>query len=290
MNLLNILLLTLIIILIILCSYKILKTCNCKIENYVSPRYSVRYRPNRSNVQYRPDRSPPYNIRYRPSKTPSPTKPVIPSYIKVKTPPSTKPVIPPSKPERPPSTKPVMPPSKTNRPSWMIRRSYKPTKKICTCPGGIAATGEGCSKRGTIDCTKCNEGYVLRKICEKDITQTHRYVIDHGPTFEYSKEWKKCPAGMTFKDSRCRPTRCVCEGGWAAIGINCPKYGDHKCLGCRPSKKLVNGKCIDQNKEIKNINDTTEDIIEDEDEDENEDEDIFGDIDENINEDIFEDI
>lgn len=56
---------------------------------------------------------------------------------------------------------------------------------------------------------------------------------------------------MTYKYRKCRPNRCFCRGGFPVSGSSCTKYSDHKCSICFGFKKLVNGKCIDLNNEIK---------------------------------------
>ena len=172
MNLLNILLLTLIIILIILCAYKILKTC--KIENYEGGKF----------------RWDDYKIK-------------MPKDWQLK-----------------------------NMQKDAINKPYK-KQKGCICYGGTAAIGENCPSQGTIECTKCNKGFVLRKRCVKDYTRPPARPPARPPgRLPLPVPIKNCAQGMTYRYGKCRPNRCFCRGGFPAIGKDCPKYGEHKCSRC----------------------------------------------------------
>jgi hypothetical protein len=194
MNLLNILLLILIIILIILCAYKIIKTC--KIKYYV--KYQGRQR----------DRETEKLIARAHERGPTPISMPMP--------------IP------PPPTRPGMPPIGA-RPGGS-KYSQRPSVNICMCPGGIAAIGQNCPRRGTIECSECNKGYVMRKRCVRDLTRSPPRV--------------SCPEGTTFKVGKCRTNRCRCYDGLATKGKDCTKYGAIKCYKCYGSRKLINSKCV----------------------------------------------
>lgn len=126
--------------------------------------------------------------------------------------------------------------------------------KECACPNGLAAKGQQCHTHGANVCIKCAPRHKMVQVDDMSFCRPKCWCDFGVPELDsdgYCAEAKQqcaiCATGyhMKPKKKECWPNRCICKGGRAAWGPNCPADGTPKCTGpsCLRGYHFESGVC-----------------------------------------------
>ena len=115
---------------------------------------------------------------------------------------------------------------------------------VCTCAGGVAATGDSCTMHEANICSSCNGGYYADgQNCEPNAC-----VCDNGQEaqggacpFNGSNTCVSCNTGYRLINNLCIANVCTCSNGNAATGSECGTHGEEKCVSCYNGYYLYTG-------------------------------------------------